>query len=158
MCMIVHSELCAAGTRKGGHQAPLRFLALVMGPVLGPAAAGRSSAAASACTIAIASRPAASWFGWAASKASGAPAAFLLPDVGLKRRSWQKNHSYEEQLVIRLYIMPPFICWQRRAAACDSLPSLLLVLQVQCLSQELLLKCWWYDLKDLRPQQHVAPH
>ncbi len=57
--MFVHSEVYAAEMEKGWHQAPLRFLALVMGPVLGPAAAGRSSAAASAGTIAIASSPAA---------------------------------------------------------------------------------------------------
>jgi len=109
LCMIVDSEVCAAEMRKRWHQAPLRFLALVMGPVLGPAAAGRSTAAASAGTVAIASRPAASWLGWAASKASGASAAFLLPAVGLKRRSWQKKNRCEEQLVIRLYVMPPFI-------------------------------------------------
>ena len=102
--------------KKGWHQAPLRFLALVMGPVLGPAAAGWSSAAASAGTMAIASSPAASWLGWAASKASGASAAFLLPAVGLKRRSWHKKNRCEEQLVIRLKIMLPFKCQPRKVA------------------------------------------
>lgn len=56
--------------------------------------------------------------------------------------------------------MSPVKCQPSKIAALRvgySLPSLLLVLQAQCLLQELLLKCWLYDLKGLRPQQHVAP-